>query len=114
MAVLRKLADRISDQLSGPVKGDITTALDLDDGNLSGVKDILEGVSSSSEGIDRLVLHEQQSVPDVARDTVSQGLLHSLMGFGIGQPSQPLNPQSTGHSPQPPVQSARRRVWTRM
>ncbi len=66
-----ELQDGIADQLARTVVGDVSSALDLDDGH-GAVKDVLLRVEAASEGDDVRMLDEQEGVADLVGNALQK------------------------------------------
>ena len=64
VAVLGQLKDGVADQLARTVESDVATALDGNDRHFAGIEYVARRTAGAPEGVDRIVLTQQQGVRD--------------------------------------------------
>ena len=91
-----QLDDRVGDQLSGSVEGDVAAAIDAvelraDLAQAFGTGQQVGLVPAAADGVDREVLDQQQPVPDLPGPSLIRELVLQLPGGGVGDGAKPLD-----------------------
>ncbi len=81
-----QVQQQVDDDLAGSVVGDLTAAVDLDDGNTDVIEDVL-GLAGLAERIDRRVFDDPQFVGRFRRADGSK-VLHGPKGRRVVDPPQ--------------------------
>ena len=84
-----QIENEVADELAGAVEGGLSAAVDFDDGMREGGGAEAGAVALASDGVDRVVLEEEELVGGLAGGAGGEGFFLEVEGGLVGEASEP-------------------------